>query len=103
MGNTFAEIVAYWNDVEAYKRQTPSAQMIAFARTLSTDDAESTRQLTEHEAITMLEKSGIQYQVVNEKLQALSVWSDNKAGGGIGSEWVDIVYRYDWLRGFLGF
>jgi hypothetical protein len=67
-----------------------------------TATAASTVQISEAEALALIEAHGVQAQVVDEKIQALSVWTETHAGGGRGSEWVDVVCRLDWLRAFLG-
>ena len=99
--NTQAEVTAYYAEVEANKQQRPSNQTVAFARTIR-NDAESTKYMSEQAVLTMLEYHGVQTQVLDDKIQALSIWTDKHAGGGIGSEWVDVVCRRDWLRAFLG-
>jgi len=63
----------------------------------------STAQIPEDEVRALMEDHGVQTQVTNDKIQALSIWTDKHAGGGIGSEWVDVVCRRDWVRAFLGY
>lgn len=62
----------------------------------------STERITEHEAMAILEERGIQTQVLSDKIQALTIWTDKYAGGGIKSTWVDVVCRRNWLKAFLG-
>ena len=119
--NTLAEVVDYWRQVYAAKQQAPSAQEEAFAKTLRQDgdtthgknstmnrlpptaNATSTAQIPEDEVLALMEDHGVRTQVINDRIQALSIWTDKHAGGGIGSEWVDIVCRRDWIRAFLGY
>ena len=68
-----------------------------------TANATSTAQIPEDEALALMEDHGVQVQVVDDKMQALSIWTDKHAGGGIGSEWVDVVCRMDWIKAFLGY
>ena len=68
-----------------------------------TNAAYATARITETDALAMLEFHGIDTQVLDDKIQALSVWADKHASGGIGSEWVDVVCRRDWIRAFLGY
>jgi len=101
--NTQEEVTAYYAELETMKQRIPtSAQEMAFGRTLRQDDEYATARISEADALEMLERHGVQSQVLNDKIQALSVWTDKHAGGGIGSEWVDVVCRRDWLRAFLG-
>ena len=71
-------------------------------RSFTTDTAESTAQISEDEALDMLEQRGIQTQVTEERLEALSVVTDKHASGGFVSEWVPVVCRRDWVLAFLG-
>lgn len=67
-----------------------------------TDTEASTALVSEDDVLELMEAYGVQTQVVGGEIQALSIWADKYAGGGIGSEWVTIVYRRNWLNAFLG-
>jgi len=99
--NTQEEVTAYYAETEAMKHEEPSAQTVAFGRTIRDDYG--TGYVSEQDALEMLERHGVQTQILNDKIQALSIWTDKHAGGGIGSEWVDVVCRRDWLQAFLGY
>jgi len=70
---------------------------------LTLDDAASTAHITEVDALDMLEAHGVQTQVLDDKIQALSTWTAKHACGGFGSEWVDVVCRRNWIKAFLGY